>query len=74
MVATHLADADYIHQILECYDDDIHKDLACTLCDFTLKTELQAKNSIKTLAVCQENTMITRVQLQQLYQDHDEPI
>ena len=72
--ATHLAAADCIYQLLECCDDDLHKDLARTFGDLTSKTELQVKNSIKTLAVRQENTMVARVQLQQLRQDRDEPI
>ena len=72
--ATHLAAADCIYQLLECCDDDLRKDLARTFGDLTSKTELQVKNSMKTLAVRQENTMVARVQLQQLRQDRDEPI
>ena len=55
---TSTAVADCIYQLLE-WCDDLRKDIARTFGDLTQKTELQ----IKTLAVCQENTMITSIGL-----------
>ena len=72
--ATRLTGADLIYQLLETCDEPLRKDLTRTYGLLTQDTEATVLGYIKTLAVRPENTMVSRVQLQQMRQDRDEPV
>jgi len=72
--ATHLSGTDVAHQLLECCDESLRKDLTRTFGALTSKDENTILTSIKSLAVRQENIMVARIQLQQMRQDRDEPV
>ena len=73
--ATGLVGRDLVLQLLECCDDELHKDLTRnaggSLADHS---EGDVLASIKVLAVRQENIMVARDKLWQMQQDHGEPI
>ena len=75
-LATKLTGMDIIYQLLECCDDQLRRDLSRTYGDLTITTETEDTviGFIKTFAVRAENILVSRVQLQQLTQDRDEPI
>lgn len=72
--ATKLTGADIIYQLLETCDEPLRKDLTRTHGALTNETEQNVLKLIRTLAVRPENTMVARVQLQQMRQDRDEPV
>ena len=72
--ATHLHGPDIVYQLLECCDDTLRKDITRTFGSLSSSDESTVLDSIKTLAVRQENIMVARVQLQQMHQDRDEPV
>ena len=72
--ATHLAGSDVIYQLLECCEETLRKDLTRTFGALATSDEQTVLLNIKSLAVRQENIMVARVQLQQMRQDHDEPV
>ena len=64
-----------ILQLQECCDDDLRKDLTRAAGgSLTIRTEDQVLASIKKLAVREENTMVARVTLHEMRQDHSVPI
>ena len=66
---------DLVMQLLECCEDDLRKDLTRTAGgSLAKKTEAQVLAAIKVLAVRQENVMVARVALNQMRQDHNEPV
>ncbi|RLC10819.1 MAG: hypothetical protein DRI57_19860 [Deltaproteobacteria bacterium] len=73
--ATRVTGKDKIIQLLECCDDELRKDIT-RMAGGTLtnKTEEEVLAAIKRLAVREENTMVARVTLHNMHQDHDEPI
>ena len=73
--ATNITGKDIILQLQECCDDDLRKDLTRAAGgSLTNRTEDQVLASIKKLAVREENTMVARVTLHEMRQDHPEPI
>ena len=72
--ATHLTGSDVIFQLLECCDEGLRKDLTRTFSALASSNEEAILKNMKTLAVCRENIMVARVQLQQMRQDRDEPV
>ena len=73
--ATNITGKDIILQLQECCDDDLRKDLTRAAGgSLTNQTEDQVLASIKKLAVREENTMVARVTLHEMRQDHSEPI
>ena len=73
--ATNITGKDIILQLQECCDDDLRKDLTRAAGgSLTNRTEDQVLASIKKLAVREENTMVARVTLYEMRQDHSEPI
>lgn len=75
VAATKVAGKDKVIQLLECCDEQLRKDLTRTAGGtMTDKTEAEVMKAMKTLAVREENTMVARVNLHNMRQDHDEPI
>ena len=73
--ATHVAGKERIIQLLECCEEDLRKDLTrCAGGSLTNKTETEVLEAIQQLAVRQENTMVARVALYEMRQDHEEPV
>ena len=73
--ATKLQGQEKVIQLLECCDDDLRRDLTrLNGGSLTDKNESDVLANIKTLAVRDENTMVARVNLHNMVQDHDEPI
>ena len=72
--ATKLQGQDILHQLLECCDDSLRKDITRTHGTLTNETEEDALLKIRRLAVRPENILVSRVQLYSLRQDRDEPI
>ncbi|GFO03107.1 RNA helicase [Plakobranchus ocellatus] len=64
--ATHLTGSDVVYQLFECCDENLQKDLTRSFGALANKNEANVLQSIKTLAVRQENIMVARVQLQQM--------
>ena len=62
-------------QLLECCDVQLRKDLIHVTGGFLSGKPVKGVlAAIKQLAVCQENTMVARVNLHNMRQDRDEPI
>ena len=75
MRATKLSGTDKVIQLLECYDEQLQKDLTRNAGGtLTGKTEDEVLAAIKTLAVREENVMVARVTLHNMKQDRGEPI
>ena len=72
--ATHLPDNELIFQLMECCDETLRKDLTRSYGSLADRTEVDALNCIKTLAVKPQNILVARVQLLSLKQDRDEAI
>ena len=73
--ATRCTGRDRVSQLLECCEDDLRKDLTRTAGGSLMdKDEQHVLNSIKALAVRQENIMVARVTLHKMTQDREEPI
>ena len=72
--ATKLTGADIIFQLLETCEEPLRRDLTRAHGDLSREPEATVLQHIKTFAVRLQNTMVARVQLQQLRQDRDEPI
>ena len=73
--ATGLTGNDIIIQLLECCDEPLRKDLTRSEGgSLTNKTKDQVLESIKELAVREENAMVARVALHNMTQDRDESI
>ena len=63
-----------VFQLLECCDEALRKDLTRTYGALASCDEATIIYSIMTLAVRQENIMVARMTLQQMKQDHDDPL
>jgi hypothetical protein len=73
--ATKVTGQEKVVQLLECCDEGLRRDLTRSAgASLTDSTEDQVLESIKTLAVRQENTMVARFTLHNMTQDHDEPV
>ena len=73
--ATTLSGTDMVIQLLECYNDQLQRNLTRNAGGtLTGKTEDEVLAAIKTLAVREENVMVARVTLHNMKQDRDEPI
>ena len=73
--ATKVSGENIVIQLLECCEETLRKDLTRTNGGtLTGKPEVDVLNAIKRLAVREENVMISRVQLNNMKQDRDEPI
>ena len=72
--ATHLSDTDIVYQLLECCDDNLRRDLSRSVKSITSKDETTILHHMRLLAVRQENVMVSRLELQQMRQDRDEPV
>lgn len=73
--ATRLEGADLIVQLLECCDDQLRCDLTRNAGGtLTEKTEDEVFAAMKGLAVHEENTMVSRVALNNMRQDREEPV
>ena len=59
---------------MECCDETLRKDLTRSYGSLTDRSEDEALDCIKTLAVKPQNTLVARVQLLNLKQDRDEAI
>lgn len=73
-LATKLGDRDIVFQLLECCDEPLRKDLSRKSGNLTTRTETEVLEAIRKLAVREENTMVARVRLADMRQDHDEPV
>ena len=72
---TKICRKDLVIQLLECSDEDLHKDLTHAAGGtLTEESEADVLTAIKTLAVTEENTRVARVALHKIRQDCDEPI
>ena len=73
--ATKLANADTVLQLLECCEESLRKDLTRNAGgSLSNKSEQVVLAAIKSLAVIEENTMVSRVRLHNMQQDHGETI
>ena len=73
--ATKLYGTDRIIQLLECCDEQLHKDLTRDASrPLTEMTEDEVFAAMRKLAVREENTMVARVTLHNMRQDQDEPV
>ena len=73
--ATKVTGKDRVVQLLECCDEQLCKDLTRnTSGSLTNKTVDEIMTAIKKLAVREENTMVTRVQLHNMKQHRDKTI
>lgn len=72
--ATQLTGGDILFQLLETCDEPLRRDLTRAHGNLLGVDEKTVLKHIKQFAVRLENTMVARVQLQQLRQDRDEPI
>ena len=70
-----LTGTDVVTQLLECCDEDLRRDLTRAAGGtLTGKEEAEVLTAIRTLAVCQENTMLVRATLHNMRPDRDEAI
>ena len=67
-------DREKVLQLLECCDEHLRKDLTRASGKLTEKTPTAVLQAIRSLAVREENVMVSRVTLHNMHQDHDEPI
>ena len=73
--ATKVTGKNKVVQQLECCDEQLRKDLTRNASgSLTNKAEIEVLAAIKKLAVREENTMVARVQLHNMRQDHNETI
>ena len=72
--ATDLDDNEVIFQLMECCEESLRKDIIRSFGTLTDKSEEEALESIRTLAVKPENVLVARVQLLNLKQDRDETV
>ena len=71
--ATKITGKDLIIQLLECCEEDLRKDLTRSAGgSLTNKSENEVLAAIKILAVREENTMVARITLHEMRQDHQE--
>ena len=74
-VATKVSGQDRIIQLLECCEEELRKDLTRNAgCSLSTKEEDYVLNAIKQMAVKEENVMISRMELFNMHQDHNESI
>ena len=67
-------DREKVLQLLECCDEQLRKDLTRACGKLTEKTPTEVLKAIRSLAVREENVMVSRVTLHNMHQDRDEPI
>ena len=60
-LATRLTGPDIIYQLLECCDEALRKDLSRSFSNLTSSDEETLLKNIKTLAIRQENVMVSRM-------------
>ncbi len=73
--ATRLEGTDRVIQLLECCEEQLRKDLTRNAGGtLTTLTEDQVFAAMKSLAIREENTMVSRVTLQNMRQGRDEPV
>lgn len=73
--ATKVTGPECVIQLLECCDESLRKDLTRAAGgSLTSKNENDVMKAIRTFAVREENTMVARVTLHNMRQDHDEPV
>ena len=73
--ATKLEGTDRVILLLECCDEQLRKDLTRNAGGtLTEMTEDQVLKAMKTLAIREENTMVSRVALRNMRQGRDEPV
>ena len=72
--ATQITGNDVRIQLLECCEETVRRDLHRSDKSISSKGEGAILNAIKRLAVREENTMVSRVILHNMHQDHDEGI
>ena len=66
---------DKVVQLLECCDEQLRKDPTRSAGgSLTSKTEQEILSAMKKLAVCEENTLVARVTLHNMRQDHEETV
>jgi hypothetical protein len=67
-------DRETVLQLLECCDEHLRKDLTRSSGKLTEKKPEDVLMAIKSLAIREENVMVSRVALHNMHQDRDEPI
>ena len=72
--ATRLQANEVLFQLMECCEEHLRKDITRSYGSLTGRTEAEALQCIKTLAVKPENVLVARVQLLNLRQDRDETV
>ena len=73
--ATKIGNNDIVLQLLECCEEPLRRDLTRNAGhSLSNQTEEVVLNAIKRLAVIEENTMVARVRLHNMQQDHGESI
>ena len=75
VATTNVTGKDKVIQLLECCDEQLRKDLTRNAGgSLTDKSATEVMEAIKKLAMREENTMVARVQLNNMRQDRDETI
>lgn len=72
--ATQITGTDIRVQLLECCDDHLRRDLHRSNNNIEILDEANVLKAIRSLAVREENTMVSRVNLHKMRQDRDEPV
>ena len=73
--ATNLGASDRVLQLLECCDEQLRRDLTRAAGGtLTTKSEADALDVIRSLAIREENAMVARFSLHNMHQDAEEPI
>ena len=72
--ATRLQDNEVLFQLMECCEETLRKDLTRSYGSLTDRTEAEALNCIRSLAVKPENILVARMKLLNLRQDRDEAV
>ena len=72
--ATRIQAHEVLHQLMECCEEALRKDITRSYGSLTGKTEAEALEKIRSLAVKPENVLVARVQLLNLRQDRDETV
>ena len=73
--ATEVTGKNKVIQLLECCEEQLHRDITRTTGGSLInKTEDKVLDSIKHLAIHEENIIVAHVNLHNMHQDHDEPI
>ena len=73
--ATKIQGNDIVIKLLECCDEQLHKDLTRNAGgSLSGQPEATVMAVIRSLAVREENCLVARVQLHQMWQDRDEPL